>query len=74
MENDFGEQPIASILDENNLKAEDLVLASKEQITFKMVSKACKGRRLTSHVQVKICNALNNASGKIFTVKDLFNY
>ena len=74
MERNLGEQPIARILSDNNLTAANLVAASTEDITFKMVSRACKGRRLTPHVQIKICNALNNACDKSFTTKDLFNY
>ena len=74
MERNLGEQPIARILAEKGLTAGNLVSASTENITYKMVSRACKGRRLTPHVQIKICNALNSASGKVFTVTDLFNY
>lgn len=74
MELNCGEQPIKKILEENNLSHNDIVTASKEGITHKMVNRACKGRRLTPHVQVKICNALNNAVDKNFTVGDLFNY
>ena len=74
MERDLGEQPIATILAKNNLTSGDLVAASSESITYKMVSRACKGRRLTPRVQAKICNALNNATGKTFTIQDLFNY
>ncbi len=74
LEKNLGQQPIASIIAEYNLSARDLVSASTENITFKMISRACKGRRLTPHVQQKICNALNTASGKNFSVRDLFNY
>jgi len=74
MERNLGEQPIARILAENNLKSGDLVTSSTENITYKMVARACSGRRLTPHIQVKICNALNKAAGKTFLVKDLFNY
>ncbi len=74
MERNLGEQPIARILIENKLTNRDLVSASNENITYKMLARAIKGRRLTPHVQVKICNALNRASGKFFTVSDLFNY
>jgi len=74
MERNLAEQPIARILKENDLSNGDLVSASTENITYKMLSRACKGRRLTPHVQVKICNALNRATGKTFTVADLFNY
>lgn len=71
---DLGEQPIAGIMDRCNLTPNDLVAASTEQITHKMVARAVKGRRLTPNVQSKILNALNKASGKSFLLKDLFNY
>lgn len=74
MERNLGEQPLSRILAEHNLKSGDLVAASTENITYKMVSRACTGRRLTPHVQVKICNALNKATGKTFSLTDLFNY
>ena len=74
MERDLGEQPIKALIESNNLDAKDLVTASSEGITFKMVSRACKGRRLTPHVQQKICNALKAASGKDYDLKDLFSY
>ena len=74
MERNLGEQPISRILAENNLNNGDLVYASTGNITYKMVSRACIGRRLTPHVQTKICNALNKSTGKTFSIKDLFNY
>ena len=74
MERNLNEQPIARILEENKLTKSDLISASTENITYKMLARACKGRRLTPRVQVKICNTLNRATGKAFTVKDLFNY
>ena len=74
MERNLDEQPIVRILVENKLNSSDLISASTENITYKMLARASKGRRLTPHIQVKICNALNRATGKNFTVKDLFNY
>ncbi len=74
IERDLGEQPIAGIILEHDLKANDLVSNSSEQISHKMVSRAVKGRRLTAHVQIKILNALNNATKKSYSLKDLFNY
>jgi hypothetical protein len=71
---DLGEQPLAQIMAECGLKRHDLVAHSTEQITFKMVSRACKGRRLTSNVKLKILNALNKASSRQYLMKDLFNY
>lgn len=73
-ERNLGEQPIARIMSERGMKAGDLVKASTEQITYKMVSRACKGRRLTPHVQVKIRNALNAATGCAYSLGELFTY
>jgi hypothetical protein len=74
IERDLGPQPIAEILAERNLKPHDLVAASTQQLTHKMVSRACKGRRLTLNAQSKVLNALNTAAGKNFSLRDLFNY
>ena len=71
---DLGEQPLAALLTGLGLKSHDLVAASTEQITYKMVQRGCKGRRLTKNVQGKLLRALNTASGKTHTVKDLFTY
>ncbi len=74
IERNLGEQPIAEILSTRELKANDLVAASTEQITHKMVARACKGRRLTPNVKAKVCNALNTATGEAYRIADLFNY
>jgi hypothetical protein len=74
IERNLGEQPIARIMSENALKTHDLVANSTEPITHKMVSRACKGRRLTPRAQLKVCNALNNAAGRRYALNELFNY
>ncbi|MBI5874127.1 MAG: hypothetical protein HZB36_08355 [Candidatus Omnitrophica bacterium] len=74
IQRDLGEQPIANIMATLRLKPNDLVNHSKEQLTHKMVAKAVKGRRLTRHVQFKIVGALNKATEKNYSLKDLFNY
>jgi len=73
-ERDLGEQPVAKLMDGLGLKAHDLVTASIEQITHKMVARARKGRWLTPHVRQKILNALNKAAGRCYGLRDLFNY
>ena len=70
----MGEQPLARLMAELKLKPNDLVSISAEQITHKMVAKAAKGRRLTPHVQLKVLNAFNKASGKQYTLSDIFDY
>jgi hypothetical protein len=74
IERDLGPQPIAGILAKLNLKPHDLVAASTQQLTHKMVSRAAKGRRLTLNTQTKVLNALNAATGKNYSLRDLFNY
>ena len=74
IERNLGEQPIAAIMAELGLKSQDLVAASAEHITHKMVARACKGRRLTPNVRSKVRNALNQAADKDYTTADLFNY
>ena len=71
---DLGKQPISAIMALHGLKAHDIVAASTEQITHKMISRAVKGRRLTPNVQRKILGALNKAAGKKYSLKDLFLY
>lgn len=73
-ERNCGEQPIAELLKRHNLSAHELVAASTEQITHKMVAKACKGRWLTPNVRGKIRHALNRAAGTEYPLEDLFDY
>lgn len=74
LERNLGEQPITRIMADHGLKARDLVAVSTEQITHKMVSRACKGRRLTPNVQSKIRNALDKSTGKKHSMQELFTY
>ena len=74
LQRNLGEQPIARLLLEQSIKAQDLVAASTEHVTFKMVARACKGRRLTPNIQSKILRALNQVSGKGYGRADLFTY
>lgn len=76
---DLGAQPIADIMAELGLKPHDLVSASSQQLTHKMVTRACKGRRLTANSKSKVLKALNLATskdsgGKDYCLNDLFNY
>ncbi len=74
IERDLGEQPLAQVITQRGLKPHDLVSASREQITHKMVSRAVKGRRLTPAVQMKILRALNAAAKTDYALKDIFTY
>jgi hypothetical protein len=69
-----GEQPLAALLTEYGLSPKDLVRASTEQITHKMVTRGLKGRWLTTNVRGKLLRALNTAAGAAHREPDLFNY
>ena len=73
-ERDLGVQPIAALMARHELTPGDLVGASSEQLTHKMVARAVKGRRLTANVMAKVLNALNRATEGSYTTRDLFNY
>jgi hypothetical protein len=74
IERNLGEQPLSAIIAAHGLKAHDLVAASTEQITHKMVARACKGRRLTTNSKCKVRNALNACVEAPYVLADLFNY
>ncbi|MCC5850407.1 MAG: hypothetical protein JJU29_20160 [Verrucomicrobia bacterium] len=71
---DLGEQPLLRLMKEHQLSAHDLVSASPEPITHKMVARACKGRWLTAKTKNKIITAFSAATKQTFTKKDLFTY
>ena len=74
IERNLGRQPLADILEHHQLKPHDLVAQSDQFLTHKMVSRALKGRRLTTHSKLKVQQALNKATGQNFKLDDLFNY
>lgn len=74
MQRDLGPQPLEGVLTEHGLSHHDVVAASTEQITHKMVNRACRGRRLSRRVQLKIRNAVNAAVEGSYTLKELFTY
>lgn len=73
-EHNLGPQPMIELLAKHKMTHHDLVAASTEQITHKMVTRACKGRKLSRRVQLKIRNALNTATEQAYTLSDLFSY
>lgn len=75
MKNEFEVQPLDSVLKNCSLKNDDLVEASREQLTHKQVQKARGGRRVTSNIKGKIVRALNSTvEMEKYVEKDLFNY
>ena len=73
-EHNLGPQPIIELLGKHKMTHHDLVSASTEQITHKMVSRACKGRKLSRRVQLKIRDALNTTTQQSYRLSDLFSY
>lgn len=73
-ERNFGPQPIADLMQQLQLKAHDLVEASTEQLTHKMVARAVKGRRLTNNTKGIVQRAMNQATGNVYKLVQLFNY
>ena len=58
MENEIIPQPLDTLMTKLGLVNADLVNASTEQLSFKMVQKGRKGRRLSTNIQEKILRAL----------------
>lgn len=84
-ERDFGEQPLASLLEFCGLSHHDLVEVSPEQLTHKQVQRATQGRRLTLKMKQKLARTVNFAIwGRLtneeregyeeYFPKHLFNY
>ncbi len=73
-ERNLGEQPLARLMTERGLAPHDLVAASTEQITHKMVTRAMKGRRLTANTMDKVHRAWNEATSGEASRSDLFTY
>jgi hypothetical protein len=71
---DLGEQPLARRMSERGLEPRDLVAASTEQLTHKMVTRAMKGRRLTRNTMEKVVRAWNLASSSKHDRRELFDY
>lgn len=71
---EYGPQPLADVLAEKGLTNHQVVAASTEQLTHKMLGKACRGRYVSPRVRQKIQRAVNAATGEIYTMAQLFNY
>jgi hypothetical protein len=71
---ELGEQPLAKLLQEGGVDAKQLVAASTQGLTFKMVTRACKGRWLTAKVKGKLLEAARATLGPELRMRDLFNY
>ena len=73
--NNLGIQPIDALMVKLGLTNTDLVSASTQQLTHKMVARGRRGRRLTLNAQTKILIALKSLRPELnLTLKDVFNY
>lgn len=74
-EMDEGVQPLDKIMKQLMLENEDLVNKSTDNLTFRIMIKARKGRRLKARAQLRVLRALNDCSlEKKFTMEDIFTY
>lgn len=72
---ELGVQPLDQFMASREWTNHDLVAASAQGLTHKMVAKGRKGRKLTWNVQSKILNAVTAlCPGESFEMKDLFTY
>ena len=75
IEHDLGPQPLDALMTTLGIANADLVKVSTEQLSFKMVQKARKGRRLSPHVKMKVLRAFQlTRSERLFSIQELFNY
>ncbi len=74
IDRDLGVQPLAGLMAKCDLKQTDLVAASDEQITHKMVTRAMKGRRLTANTMGKVSRAWRLAAPPAHREARLFDY
>ena len=75
MENENSPQPLDTLMTQLGVTNADLVNASTEQLSFKMVQKGRKGRRLSPNIQDKILTALLKVKPDLKTRRrDLFRY
>ena len=71
----MGPQPLDAIMARLGLTNHDLVVASAEQLTHKVVAKGRKGKKLTPGARHKILLALSSVRpGETFRIEELFNY
>lgn len=81
---EYGPQPLDGLLEQWGLNNHEIVAASTEQVTHKMVAKGRKGRRLSRNIQLKLLRALNTAVApkqkaageevRAYELTEVFNY
>ena len=76
IEMNVGVQPLDAIMTEKDIKNHDLVAGMPPGfINHKQVQKARKGRRLTTNMQDKLVDAMNElCKPETYTFRELFTY
>ena len=75
IDRELGPQPLDGLMTRLEVSNADLARASTEQLSFKAIQKARKGRRLTLHLQKKVLNAFSALRPeRAWTLQDFFNY
>ncbi len=70
-----GTQPLDELMERLKVTNQDLVKTSSDQLTYKVVGKARKGKKLNEKMQLKVLHALQAVRPEMtFTLEDLFNY
>lgn len=57
----FGDQPLIDLLDKWGITSHTMIKASTEQLNYKQVQRALKGRKLTLKMMQKVARAFNVA-------------
>ena len=71
---EYGPQPLAKLLEDLGVSHHQLVAASDEQLTYKMVAKGCRGRFISTRIKLKIVHSLAKLTGTTYPLSTLFNY
>lgn len=80
LQRDFGVQPLEHWMNSYGVKNQDLVQLSNNLLSFKQLTRARKGRRLTVSMRLKILTVANSwlqihhPDAALLCVRDLFNY
>ncbi len=71
---DMGHQPLIDLMLQYGVTPQHLVAASTEQLTFKMIARAARGRWCTLNTRQKVLRALRTAAGRSYSLNELFTY
>jgi hypothetical protein len=71
----MGTQPLDALMTKLAITNEELVKGSTKQLTFKVVGKARRGRKINQKMQLKILESIKTLRpAEEIKLEDLFNY